>query len=184
MTPRADSIRVMRPLFQAEEGGSTPTSALCLTVDMIGLDHARRLVKLWHSRLPRIDQRVAAWLCFVAEYGGIAYGVAIWSLPVARALLQDGTWLELRRLAIAPDAPRNTPSRVLGVMARLIHKLRPSVVRLVSYQDTEAHTGCIYRAAGWTPTTVHDGHGFDKSSRGRPAPQTESPKQRWEKELS
>ncbi len=184
MLTGAESIRVMRPLFQAGEGGSTPTSALSLVLDIIGLDHARGLVRLWHSRLPRIDQRVASWFCFVAEFGGLAYGAAIWSLPIARALPQDGTCLELRRLALSPDAPKNTGFRMLAVMARLLRRLRPDAVRLVSYQDTDVHKGIIYRAAGWTPTTVHDGHGFDQSARGRPPPQSTAPKQRWEKQLS
>jgi hypothetical protein len=37
-------------------------------------------------------------------------------------------------------------------MARFVRRDRPGVVRLISYHDTEGHTGGIYRAAGWVPT--------------------------------
>ncbi len=178
----AESIRVMCPLFHEGEGGSTPTSALQLHVTVVPLDLARGLNREWHSRFPKIDQRVAANLCFAADFEGVYYAAAIWGCPIARALPQN-TWLELRRLAIAPDAPKNTASRLLAVMSRLVRTERPLIERLVSYQDMEAHTGCIYKAAGWTATRVHDGHGFDKSNRGRPKPQSIAPKQRWEKAL-
>lgn len=110
------------------------------------------------------------------------FAVAIWSNPVARNLPQD-TWLELRRLAIAPDAPKNTASRMLGVMARLIRKEKPQVERLVSYHDTEVHTGGIYRAAGWTATTVNKDGNWTRPNRNRPKAQSEAAKQRWEKVL-
>jgi hypothetical protein len=66
-------------------------------------------------------------------------------------------WRELRRMACAPDAPRNTPSRFLAWMARWFAIHSPECEKLISYQDTAVHTGAIYRAAGWSPewTTVH-----------------------------
>lgn len=180
---------VMHPLYQEGQGGSTPTpplSAKTLRVEQIDFADAKRLNRLWHSRLPRfgtgfiVDQ---PFLCFAAEGdGGASYAVAIWSNPVARNLPQD-TWLELRRLAIAPEAPRNTASRMLRVMAAIIRRKRPEVVRLVSYQDTEVHTGGIYRAAGWTATTVNKDGNWNRPGRSRPAAQSVAPKRRWEKEL-
>jgi hypothetical protein len=179
----ADSIRVMRPLFQAGEGGSIPTSALCLTLDRVDFETAKGLNRLWHSRLPRFGTGFVAnqpFLCYAAEFDGLAYAVAIWSNPVARNLPQR-EWLELRRLAAAPDAPRNTCSRMLAVMTRLIRRERPDVVRLVSYHDTVVHTGGIYRAAGWTSTSVSGNGNWTRRKRPRPAAQSEAPKQRWEK---
>lgn len=182
----AESIRVMHPLFQAGKGGSIPTSALSLVLSQIDFRHAKALNKLWHSRLPRMGTGCIhnqPFLCYAAEYEGIIYAVAIWSNPVARNLPQQ-TWLELRRLAIAPDAPRNTASRMLRIMALLIRKARPDVVRLVSYQDMAVHTGGIYRAAGWAATTVNDDGNWDRPNRSRPKAQSEAAKQRWEKSIS
>jgi hypothetical protein len=54
-------------------------------------------------------------------------------------------------MAIAPDAPKNTASRMLGWMARNIAKRFPEVTTLVSYRDCDAHLGTIYAASGWVP---------------------------------
>lgn len=183
---RTESIRVMHPLFREGEGGSTPTSVLQLRVDRVPFEVARDLNALWHSRLPRIGdppRLMRAALCYAAHHGGVIFAVAIWSHPVALSLPQR-EWLELRRLAVAPDAPRNTASRVLAVMARLIRRERPGVVRLISYQDTEVHRGTIYRAAGWTAAAeVTPFARWDKPGRPRPPEQSRAPKRRWERPL-
>jgi hypothetical protein len=179
METRADGvIREAHPLFQAEGGGSLPTSALLLRLFRIPHKDARTLNRLWHSRLPRLGAGSRA--CYAAEFGGRHYAVAVWSRPLARFLPQ-WEWLELQRLAIAPDAPRNTASRVLAVMTRLVRQEFPDVVRLISYQDTEVHSGGIYRATGWTPTTLSGRPGWLNHPHGCSGIQSAAPKQRWEK---
>lgn len=120
------------------------------------------------------------FLCYAAGFQGMAYAAAIWSNPVARNLEQQ-TWLELRRLAIGPEAPRFTASRMLRIMAMLIRRKRPEIVNLISYQDLGCHTGTIYRAAGWTKTSVNESGVWDRPNRSRPKAQSDAPKQRWEK---
>ena len=160
MDARADGVRVAHPLFQAEGDGSTPISALDLIVERITVEMACDLNRTWHSRLPKIEVsnvvRNSDYACYGAMHNGVAYAAAIWSSPVAR-MLNDGKTLELRRLAIAPDAPRNTASRMLAVMRRLISREMPHIDRLVSYQDTEVHTGGIYKASGWRATRTAKG---------------------------
>lgn len=187
MNERAEGVRVAHPLYQAGGDGSHPISALQLRFVPVGVRTAKALNRLWHSRLPRIgdpDSIFKAGACFAAEFAGVYYAAAIWSRPVARLLPLDGSWLELRRLAVAPDAPRNTASRMLGWMARHFRANRPEVVRLLSYQDTAVHTGGIYRAAGWSPVEV-PGSNTDWNMPGRPRPavQSDAPKVRWEKAL-
>lgn len=193
MANRADGVRVAWPLFQGDGSGSTPTSALELRLWTMPFRQALDLNRLWHSRLPRFgvgSVPTMPFLCYGAEFGDKWYAVAIWSNPVARNLPQQ-TWLELRRLAVAPDAPRNTASRMLGVMARLIRRDRPDVERLVSYHDTGCHTGGIYRAAGWMGTTVSGSGDWNRPNsknrsgtpRTRPPAQSDARKQRWEKIL-
>jgi hypothetical protein len=185
MNPRADGVREARSLFQERGSGAIPTSALQLTVDVISFEDSRRLNRLWHSRLPRIGDPACimrASLCFAAEFDGLYYAAAIWSHPVNRSLPQD-EWLELRRLAVAPDAPKNTASRVLGIMTRFIRKTKPEVCRLISYQDTEVHTGCIYKAAGWTAGASTKFTDWTNAKRTRPKCQSEADKVRWEKVL-
>jgi hypothetical protein len=178
---RAEGVRVAHPLFQAEGGGSTPTSALQLFFRAVDLRTASELVRLWHSRLPKFG-RFACRVAYVAEADGLFYAAAIWTNPLSQHLPQF-TWLELNRMAIAPDAPKNTASRMLAWMARDLRRRFPDAVRLVSYQDTEVHAGTIYRAAGWSPTNLSSGDTWDRPSRRRAAPQTTAPKQRWEKSL-
>ena len=152
MTTRVDSTRIVRPLFQEEDGGLIPTSTL----------HARDLrfggcpdafavqqVQAWHSRLPRCQ--AGPWqFAFAAEAQGICYAVALWNTPSARCLPQH--WIELRRMACAPDAPRYTASRFLAWMVRFLKVHHPDRETAMSYQDTAVHHGTIYKAAGWTAT--------------------------------
>lgn len=144
---RADESRIDCPLFQAEYGGEVPTSALQLRFAQIKESTFKELNSEWHSRLPKIGNSHFR-VCYYAECANMIYAVAAWSNPVARLLPQQ-TWLELRRFAIAPDAPRFTASRMLGWMRRDIQKRFPDVERLISYQDLEVHTGTIYKASGW-----------------------------------
>jgi hypothetical protein len=187
----ADGVRLAYPLLQAGGGGSTPTAALQLFFSPVPLDRAVELNRLWHSRLPgfqirtRLLDRTA---CYAAEFDGIFYAVAIWTNPVNRSLPLE-TCLELRRLAVAPDAPRNTPSRMLAWMVRAIRGRFPAVSRLVSYQDADVHRGTIYRAAGWTPvplrTRSEAGHWCSSRRKdGTRASKSIINKVRWEKVLA
>ncbi len=138
--------RRMAPLFSDE--AEPPAKATLLSVVRCDPQFARAGVLAWHSRLPRTQS--GPWkMAFAAHYEQTCFGVALWHNPSARTLPSE--WLELRRLAVAPDAPHCTASRMLGQMARWIKRDLPLVPVLVSYQDCDVHTGTIYRAAGWVP---------------------------------
>ena len=145
----AESIRVMHSLFQEGEGGPTPTSALHarnLVFESCEKWHAVALVRAWHSRLPNCQN--GPWThAFRAHRGGRTYAVALWNSPSGRCLPQH--WRELRRMACAPDSPKNTASRFLAWMVRWFRKNEPQREKLISYQDTAVHLGTIYKAAGW-----------------------------------
>lgn len=181
-----ESIRVVHPLFQVEGGGSTPTSPLQLHVGEISLDMAIRLNELWHSRLPNVVknnvQRVRHLACFCAEHDGIYYASAIWTDPIAR-LLNGRNWLELRRMAIAEDAPKNTASRMLKIMAMQIKRKWPHIERLVSYQDCEVHTGTIYAAAGWKAEAENKSGDWIRKNRDRREAQAPGMKVRWGRDI-
>jgi hypothetical protein len=139
---------VAHQLFQVERDGSIPISALVF--EECSRSFFQKHNRIWHSRLPDIGAINTMKICFRASCKGECYAVAAWSNPVARALPQQ-KWLELRRFAIADDAPANTGSKMLGWMVRELRRREPGVERLISYQDCDVHTGTIYRAAGWTP---------------------------------
>ena len=137
--------------FQLGEGGSIPTSPLQFEIKEIGVRAGCILNGRWHSRLPKIDwsnvTRNRHYICFGAMFDNHWFAVGIWSSPVNQAFDVDSV-LELRRMAIAPEAPKNTASRMIRVMIALIRRRLPNIKRLISYQDTEVHRGTIYKASG------------------------------------
>lgn len=184
----ADGVRVAQPLFQEEGSGSIPTSALDLWFMECADETAISLNRLWHSRLPKVLRsnilRCTHKVCYVAENAGIYYAVAIWTSPTA-GLLPQCEWLELRRMAIASDAPPNTASRMIGWMVRDIRRRWPCVKKVISYQDCDVHKGTIYKASGWTATVQSKDHrdrGL-RSGRKRNMSQTTATKQRWERDI-
>jgi len=116
----------------------------------ISIQKAKELNRMWHSRLPLYETGFCekARICFGALHGGRWYAVAIWDNPTARALPQ-GTWLELKRMAICAEAPRNTASRMLKVMASIIRKRFLHIERLISYQSCIRKTLAFQRQPGF-----------------------------------
>ena len=180
-----DEARVALPLFQAEYGGSIPTSPLQLTIEKINVHLACELNQQWHSRLPKIHWsdvvRNTHYVCFGAIYKNIYYAVGIWSSPVNQNRFNNGKEiLELRRMAISSEAPKNTASRMLMVMRKLIQKSLPNIKRLISYQDVDVHNGTIYKADNWKLADKIKGISWTTKTRIRNQEQTLSNKIRWE----
>lgn len=187
MKIRADSVVAAHPLYQAEGGGSIPTSALQFRIETIDMRRAQELNRLWHSMLPRTD--LGNLLCgntsvaYAAEFDGRYFAVAIWSQPIIASMC-DGATIELRRLAIAKEAPKNTASRMLAVMRRLIRAKFPTIRRLISYLAIDVHSGTIYKASGWIPVgkvvAARPQRFYGSPQRATGPLQTKSRKQRWE----
>ena len=179
------------PLFQAEDGGSIPTSALQFRIEEIAMRVACDLNAVWHSMLPRTD--LGNMLCgntsvaYAAEFDRRYFAVAIFSQPIIRAIAKDGKTIELRRLAICSDAPKNTASRMLSVCRRLVKKKYPQMEKIVSYLAVDVHKGTIYRASGWKPVgqivAARPQRLRGSKQRATGPLQTTSAKQRWEIDL-
>jgi len=91
--------------------------------------------------------------------------------------------LELRRLAISPEAPRNTATRMLSFMRKHIVAMFPDIALLISYQDTEVHLGTIYKADNWDRVHESPGVAWNTEKRERNVEQSLAPKIRWEYRL-
>lgn len=181
--------RLLMPLFPGDD--KKPCKASQMVVQPCPVSIARQCNAMWHSRLPHTQS--GPWkLAFAASYGGVIYGVALWHNPSARML--PGDWLELRRLAIAPDAPHCTASFMLGKMSKWIKANMPDVPRLISYQDMDVHRGTIYKAAGWKIGFTSKGRTRDRSkprkgtkrnyrSNANGETPDSAPKARWEMTL-
>lgn len=180
---------VEQPVQQVN-GGSNPTPSLQVLFKLIPNKLGAELNAKWHSVLPSIPVFHIQIAFGVFLPNGECCGVSLWGRPVARTICGKG-WLELRRMALSPEAPKNTASKMLGWMGREIPKLRPDINRFISYQDTEHHKGTIYRAAGWTPVDMKsspvnwggNAQTKTKPSRERSTKILKAPKIRWEKEV-
>jgi hypothetical protein len=177
MNTCADDARVACPLFQAEYGGSQPTSALHLRFSRMDIHRALTLNREWHSRLPQLTNWQGC-IAFGAECNNVTYAVALWGRPVAREFNGRG-YIELRRMAIADDAPKNTASRMIGWMLRELRKTG-EYTKAISYQDTAVHAGTIYKASGWKAVGLKKNIGTGWNTRRRNAMQTTADKVRWE----
>ena len=146
------SLSVERPLFQAEDGGSIPTSPLQLELREIDRKRAMQCYDRWHY---------LGSVGFISTYdlgvfkGGELYGCISMGSPSAKVMkglytpdTQDGWW-EIKRLALSDDLPKNSESRVIAIAIRLIRKAR-NVKGIITYADDGVgHVGTIYKATGF-----------------------------------
>ena len=165
-----------------------PESVKQMHLREIGVNEAMAYNEMWHSRLPITSHsnmiRNTRKIFYGAEFDGHCYASAMWTDPVANnRLSKKYVWLELRRLAIAPDAPKFTATWMISKMIKNIKKTFPEVSRLVSYQDTEVHKGTIYSASNWKKDAVSTFQEWTTTTRKRNFLQTKSDKIRWIYEL-
>ena len=182
-------VIVAQQTIQFEGSGAKPTNPHQFKLREIKPQVASLLNERWHSRLPKIPwsciTRNTHYVCYGIFYGTTPYGVGIWSSPVAQNRFKDGkTILELRRLALANECPKNTASRVIAVMTKLVTKKFPDIKRLISYQDTEVHKGTIYKASNWHKSCETRFASWTTIKRKRNKDQATGKKIRWEKDLA
>jgi hypothetical protein len=174
--------RVTMPLFRV---GLMPMSPRQMDVVKIPAVLASELNAVWHSRLPDIHYtnitRNRHSVCYGAMFDWRYFAVGIWSSPVSQRFDFD-TVLELRRLAVSPEAPKFTATWMLGKMIKRLRLDLPTIERLISYQDTEVHKGTIYKAGNWKQVQVTRFAPWDVS-RERNAAQSKAEKIRWEYRL-
>jgi hypothetical protein len=99
-----------------------------------------------HSRLPNVQR--GPWkyaFCATNPHTNQIVAAALWNNPSARTLPNE--WIELRRMAVGPDAPHCTASWFLQGMVKRLRTYGHQ--HFISYQDTAVHVGTIYKAAGW-----------------------------------
>jgi hypothetical protein len=161
-----------------------PVSPTIMTLREVGLKYAMEKNEMWHSRLPITSHsnmvRSAHKVFYGAEYKDHCFAIAMWTDPVANnRMSKDHIRLELRRLAVAPDAPKFAATWMISKMIKDIKKRFPDITMLVSYQDTEVHTGTIYKAANWKLDAVSKYKDWSTGKRQRNVAQTKADKIRW-----
>jgi hypothetical protein len=105
----------------------------------------KSFIDLWHSthKAP-VGWRVAFSLLF----GGNLVGISTWGRPTARLEDQVST-LEHTRMALTPEAPRNSGSWFLARNREWIRSNLPEIRRLIAYVNLANHKGTIYLADNW-----------------------------------
>lgn len=173
--------RVARLPFLAEGGGSSPTPRL--QIEPATVAEVNPLLAGDHYLGP-IAGGQHAFAGWVADE---LVACQVWRHPTARMIPADGTWLELSRWCLTPDAGRNAGSKMMGWVARWLRRYEPGVTTLVSYSDpVHGHTGALYKASGWTYTPTHIGRRYDVDGIGYPSgngswngEDVATPKHRW-----
>ena len=85
---------------------------------------------------------------------GRVWGAAVWHPAVYAMRRYDCLPLQLSRLVIAPDGPKNAATFLMAHSMRLLNRATWPV--LLTYADSgQGHTGAIYKATGW----LQDGEG-------------------------
>lgn len=145
-------------------GGSIPTPSLqnLQVLEDLQFDSTLRFTETHHYT--HSVKGITPLYCFLIRYkpSNQIWGAAIFGIPAQIQTLDKysdrGKWnlLELRRLVLLDEAPRNSESYTLGVMFRLLSK--KGIQRILSYADPNEkrlnhpdgkHTGLIYRATGF-----------------------------------
>lgn len=87
---------------------------------------------------------------FLGRLGTAIVACQVWVLPSSRHLPLDGSWLELARWCLTPEAGEHAGSRMHRFVTRWLRDHAPAVSTLVSYSDpSQGHTGALYRACNW-----------------------------------
>jgi len=123
-----------------------------------------------------------ARVCLGVWHGDRLVGVLMFGRPAARLEDQERT-LELTRMVLLDECPRNSESRALALAARWIRRYMPEIRRLITYADpAKGHHGTVYLAAGWRLVGRTSGGRWSRSGRPRrdAAP---GPKLKFEKVL-
>jgi len=155
----AGSVAVARPIDHWAGGGATPTQALQhLRVQPVPVVIARQLIKSEHYLHSLPGGTCLAFGVFVASklLGALTLGVGPTN---AYSLVNDAIpddCLTLSRLWLSDELPRNSESRVLGIVLRNL-KRYTRVKFLVTYADpAHGHLGIIYQATGWLYTGLSE----------------------------
>jgi hypothetical protein len=178
--------RVARLPFLAGGGGASPTPRLHFTPATV--DEVNPLLSCEHYLGPVSSCRYA----FAGWVDDELVACQVWRWPTARMLPSDGSWLELSRWCLTPDAGRNAGSRMMAWAARWLRRNASGVTTLVSYSDpVHGHTGALYKASGWAYTPTHHGDRYDANGVGYPSGHgswdgetVQSPKHRWTRQVA
>jgi hypothetical protein len=130
-------------------------SAKSLRIERIANGDARR----WLQRRHPLGAGAGVKLAFGLFWAGKIEGVITLGAPgtnqAGRSIgCKQHEILELRKMFVTDVPPRNSESRALAVVARVLKSRYPSLRALVTYCDSE-EAASAYKASGWVKGATH-----------------------------
>lgn len=148
---------VARQALQSENGGSIPTSPHQLRIRKGRFSEFSELLKNYHYKSSKIGGGISHNL--VLEYNERIYGgIVIGKMRHANNYEEKA--VELRRMVLHPDCPKNTASYFLSKTIWWLKNNTDVSVVLTFADQTVGHSGTCYKAANFefvkeTPPTMH-----------------------------
>lgn len=110
-------------------------------------DETKQFIKTWHYSKSARSQQQKHVFKLVEKATNRLVGVAIYGNPMSNRLDKD--IIELRRLCLVDDTPRNTESYFIAKTLKWLEK-NTEYSRVVSFADpNHGHSGIIYRASNF-----------------------------------
>ncbi len=148
-----------------EGPGSTARAALRqIEVEPIPIGIARKMIVRRHYLHSLPGGTSLAFGVFLGSrlMGALTFGVGPYNSPSLVAGATSDDCLTLTRMWLSDALPRNSESRVIGVVLRSLRR-HTDVKFLVSYADpSQGHVGTVYKASNWCynglsePTPLYD----------------------------
>ena len=158
----AGGVAAARPAPQQARSGASPTPALqtsaCieprdLSVKPIDSKTARLICEKHHYLHSYPAGGLLNFGIFAdhALVGAVVFGVGPYNAHRYFADANRGQVITLARLWLDDRCGRNSESRILGVICRMLRRWQATAKAIVAYSDPAAgHDGAIYRAAGFS----------------------------------
>ena len=139
--------------------GSIPSAALhALRVRPVSLTVAKAVVVRNHylHSLPGGTRLSFGIFLGSRLFGAVTLGVGPYNLPSLVAGATSDDCLTLTRLWLSDELPKNSESRVLGIVLRSLKRYTP-LKFIVSYADpARGHKGVIYMGSNWLYTGLSE----------------------------
>jgi hypothetical protein len=146
---RADSSTAELPLFQGEDGGATPTSALHFVIRKITNKTAEQWVTRWHysRRMPTGKN-----ICYGLYANGQLYAVIVYGIgvnPYQAKFLGVKQVLEIKRMCRSEPALPYPLSRFIALTAKMVAKEYAHDCLIAFADPDHGHEGTVYKASGF-----------------------------------
>lgn len=151
MNTSGGSSMVELPLFQVDDGGSSPTSPLHFYIRKISANAARQWVERWHysQRMPGGKN-----ICFGLYANGEPYAVIVYGIgvnPYQAQFLGVDDVVEIKRMCRSEPKLDGFPlSRLIAITSKMLRS-EFKYDCIVAFADPEhGHEGTVYKAAGFS----------------------------------